>query len=344
MAKAKKLPSGSWRCLVYDYTDEHGKRKYRSFTSDDPSPAGKREAELKAAKYAAEKEESHDGPSITLEAGIKTYIKDKRNVLSPSTVRGYQYMLNSLPDIRYMPIKQIRSNDLQVYVNDLADTKSPKTVRNRYALIGAVIKYYYPDKAFHVQLPQKQIKQLYVPTDNDIKSLIAYLKEHDTDMLIAVYLSCFGTLRRSELCALTTDDVSGRCVTINKSMVQTDDGTWVIKPVPKNDSSNRIVEFPEFVIAAFPKEGALVSSTPTAISHRFARTIKKLKLPHIRFHDLRHYSASVMHAIGIPDVYIMQRGGWSSDHTLKAIYRGSMDDYARKFTDQTNEHFKQLNL
>lgn len=25
MATAKKLPSGSWRCRVYDYTDENGK-------------------------------------------------------------------------------------------------------------------------------------------------------------------------------------------------------------------------------------------------------------------------------------------------------------------------------
>ena len=72
MAKAKKLPSGSWRCQVYSHsipmTDKDGKpvynvdgkrkekRIYESFTSDDPSPAGKREAELAAAQFAAEKE------------------------------------------------------------------------------------------------------------------------------------------------------------------------------------------------------------------------------------------------------------------------------------------------
>ncbi len=33
MAKAKKLPSGKWRVRVYDYTDEDGKRHYKSFTS-----------------------------------------------------------------------------------------------------------------------------------------------------------------------------------------------------------------------------------------------------------------------------------------------------------------------
>lgn len=42
MATAKKLPSGSWRCQVYDYTDENGKRHYKSFTSTDQSAKGKR--------------------------------------------------------------------------------------------------------------------------------------------------------------------------------------------------------------------------------------------------------------------------------------------------------------
>ncbi len=34
-----------------------------------------------------------------------------------------------------------------------------------------------------------------------------------------------------------------------------------------------------------------------------------------------------MHAIGIPDQYIMARGGWGSDKVLKAIYRGTIDYY-----------------
>lgn len=344
MAKAKKLPSGSWRCLVYDYTDESGKRRYKSFTSSDPSAAGKRDAELQAAKYASAKEETAKGSSLTVDQGITSYIKDKSNVLSPSTIRGYYSIQRVLPDtIRHMPIRHINSAVLQSWVNDLSGKATPKTVRNHYALISAIIGYYYPDKTIRVQLPQKQVKNLYVPTDQDIETLISYLKEYDQDMLIAVYLACFGTMRRSEICALTSDDISGCSVVINKAMVYTSEHTWITKPVPKNDSSNRIVELPDFVMSALPAEGPLVSSTPAAISDRFIRIIKRLKLPHIRFHDLRHYSASVMHAIGVPDVYIMQRGGWSSDHTLKTIYRGSMDDFARKYTDQTNAHFQALN-
>ena len=33
MATARKLPSGSYRCQIYDYTDEKGKRHYKSFTA-----------------------------------------------------------------------------------------------------------------------------------------------------------------------------------------------------------------------------------------------------------------------------------------------------------------------
>ena len=59
MAKAKKLPSGSWRCLVYSHTEKvldkktgtmKDKRIYESFTSTIPGSAGKRDAELQAAK------------------------------------------------------------------------------------------------------------------------------------------------------------------------------------------------------------------------------------------------------------------------------------------------------
>ncbi|MCI9448986.1 MAG: hypothetical protein HFE30_01870 [Clostridiales bacterium] len=39
MAKAKKLPRGSWRVLVYTVTDASGKRKYESFTAETKSEA-----------------------------------------------------------------------------------------------------------------------------------------------------------------------------------------------------------------------------------------------------------------------------------------------------------------
>ena len=48
-----------------------------------------------------------------------------------------------------------------------------------------------------------------------------------------------------------------------------------------------------------------------------------------RFHDFRHYSASIMHA----------RGGWKTDTVLKAVYRNVINDEQKKFTDKINSHF-----
>ena len=44
------------------------------------------------------------------------------------------------------------------------------------------------------------------------------------------------------------------------------------------------------------------------------------------FHSLRHYSASYLHAIGIPDAYILERGGWSSPHIMQKVYRHALSD------------------
>ena len=44
------------------------------------------------------------------------------------------------------------------------------------------------------------------------------------------------------------------------------------------------------------------------------------------FHSLRHYSASYLHAIGIPDAYIMERGGWSTPHVMQKVYRHALAD------------------
>lgn len=81
---------------------------------------------------------------------------------------------------------------------------------------------------------------------------------------------------------------------------------------------------------------------PEDISKKFGKILKEVGLPHFRFHDLRHYSASIMHALGIPDQYIMARGGWKTDRVLKSVYRNVIEDEQKKFSDKVNSHFKAM--
>lgn len=50
-----------------------------------------------------------------------------------------------------------------------------------------------------------------------------------------------------------------------------------------------------------------------------------------------------MHAIGVPDQYIMERGGWKSDKVLKQVYRGTLTEYQKKYTEMTNGYFEKIN-
>lgn len=337
MATAKKLPSGAYRCLIFDHMED-GKRKYKSFTA--PT---KKEAEYKATQYIMQKEDQKKTlPEYTLYDAIGNYCDLKNNVLSPSTIREYRRAHNyNYTDIKNIKLNEITNDDIQRWVNGFAKDHSPKTVKNAYGLIRAVLDTFAPDIRLRITLPQAVPHKLYVPSDADIKAVIEYFSENDKDMELAVYLAAFGTLRRSEVCGLDAGDIDGNTITIQRAMVDKGKDEWVIKTT-KTVSSTRTVEMPQFVIDKCPKEGRIVNLNPDQVTHRFMRALRHLDVPSFRFHDLRHYAASIMHAIGVPDQYIMQRGGWSSDKTLKAIYRGTIKDYEEKYTDMTLSHFENM--
>lgn len=340
MAKAKKLPSGNWRTRVFDYVDSDGKKHYKSFTA-----ASRKESEYLAAQYSTNKYLfSTDNDNMSVNEIIDTYIKAKKSTLSPTTISCYTTdFKNHFKEIGNLKIKALNSSIIQRWIGCLSQSLAPKTVRNTYGLFVSALKFYDVWRNYKIKLPEKIIEIDYIPTDDDIKTVMNYYQQHNQDMLIAVCLSAFGTLRRSEICALTADDVVGNKIIINKSMIlNRENKEWIIRPTPKTLSSNRIVEYPKFIIDMLPKKDKLVKLLPSSITSSHIQTIKRLHLHHFRFHDYRHYAASIMHAIGIPDVYIMSRGGWSSDDTLKKIYRNSLEDYNIAYTDKINNYTKNM--
>ena len=161
MATAKKLPSGSWRCLVYSHSEtifdasgdivygEDGKPKkkriYESFTSDDPSPQGKKEAEFLAAQFALKKKRDSRPANLTLREAIDQYIDNSDAVLSPTTIEGYRTIQrNAFAELMDIPLSKITNQKLKEAVNNEAKrpakrgkgstTISAKTVCNEYGL------------------------------------------------------------------------------------------------------------------------------------------------------------------------------------------------------------------
>lgn len=331
---ARKLPSGSWRARLFLGEDENGKKHYKSFTA-----ATKREAERLALNYA---EERATPDRITFKDALARYIESKSNVLSPSTLRGYRQMEKYYTPINNMDVSEIDQNTVVGFINNFAGKHSPKTVRNTYSLLCAVIRSQIPDASFDVTMPQKQVLQYYIPKDSELKKLLEYTKITDYNLYIAILLASVGTLRRSEVCGLYADDINGNVVHVHHVMVKDQHFEWVMKSVPKNSTSDRYVEYPKHVINALPKSGKICELNPDQITHHFGDVIKKLDLPHFRFHDLRHYAVTIMHAMGIPEAYIMERGGWKTNTVLNQVYRGTRSDFSKKYSDQTNSYFDSI--
>lgn len=335
MAKAKKLPSGSWRAQVYDYTDAQGKRHYRSFTA-----ATRKEAEFQAADYALKKKDKSISRK-TFGQALDDYIAKRSAVLSPRTIMDYQRIrkhdLQALMDIL---VSDITQEIVQNAINEDAKIHSPKTVRNNHGLISAVLRAERPDFALNTALPKKVRPDLYIPSDEDVKRLMREVE--GTDMELPVLLAAFGPMRRGEICALDSRDISGNIVHAHLNMVITPEGKWIIK-APKSYAGDRYIEFPDFVAERWKGiSGRITQLTPNQISDRFPEILKRAGIPHFRFHDLRHYSASIQHALGIPDAYIMRRGGWGNDGVLKAVYRHAMDSRQADMNQIANRHFSTM--
>lgn len=343
MPKAKKLKSGSWRCQVFDHIEYVGGKKKiisKSITVADPSPRGKRECERLAAVYASDKTAAVRG-DLNVKQALRKYIDSKQNVLSPNTLRGYETLYeHAYGPISAIGITALSQEDVQRWMNGYAADHTPKSCRNAHGLLFAALTMFMPRFILRTQMPQPKPQQLYTPSDEDIRKLLSAVR--GTELEKAIMLAAFGTLRIGEILALTSDDIDGNVIHVTKAMARDKDGKLIIKQ-PKNTSSIRAVEYPPEVMALFKGiDGPLVNLTLQNASKGIHRAQERAGIPKFRFHDLRAYSASIMHASGIPDVYIMERGGWRTDTTLKQVYRRAIEPESKKYANQINGHFSDL--
>lgn len=305
--KARKLPSGSWNVRITI------KGQTYSFTDPD-----KKTVMRLASEFADKQRDKVRNP--TLAQACEDFIAEREKTLSPSTLRSYRGIVKKITERNpaIMQKKVIALTDMDI-LNIVRPLRTVKTKRNYLNFLQVAT-----GKKYDINLSGKASHEIAVPTDLEVMGLLAIFG--GTEMEIPVMLGAFGGLRRGEICALTMQDIDGDYVHITKSMVKAPDRSWVIKS-PKTPKSVRRVLLPHFVVERIQKQGYVTHLLPCNISDRFWKTQLRLGIerPYC-FHSLRHYSASYLHSIGIPDAYIMERGGWSTPHVMQKVYRHALAD------------------
>ena len=305
--KPRQLKSGAWNVRIMVEGQSY------SFTHAD-----KKTALRMAAEFADEHRRRIENP--TLSEALRDYIHDNEERLSPSTIRSYEGMLRMIlertPKIAGKRVSALTEQDI---LNIVRPLRTLKTKRNYVNFLQSAT-----GRKFSVNLTGTTSHEIAVPTDLEVMGLLVIFQ--NTEMEIPVMLGAFGGLRRGEICALTMQDIDGDYISITKSMVKAPDRSWVVK-APKTPRSVRRVLLPHFVVERIHVQGYVTHLLPCNISDRFWKTQLRIGIerPYC-FHSLRHYSASYLHSIGIPDAYIMERGGWSTPHVMQKVYRHALAD------------------
>lgn len=338
--RAEKLPSGKYRCRT-SYVDETGKRIRRSFTADTAA-----KAERAANKFMESRQYYSKPENKSLRKAAEEFIDARTSVLSPSTINGYQKIINGcLPKLFDTKLSYINKQSFQKAINEYAKTHSPQTVLNVFTFISSVLKYNDIDISDTIVLPKKQKAEVSIPTKKEMKTILAHFK--GTRLELTVYFAVFLGLRKSEIYGIQWKDINfdNHTVNINKARVNDSSNGYTLKKTTKTIYSHRTLNMPDVLFNALPKKGKdkdfVINDSPAALNSLYKREMQKLNMPYT-FHALRHYYASVMLQQGVPNRYAKERMGHSTENMLQTVYQHTFKDTHEEINEIMNNYFDEL--
>jgi integrase len=271
-----------------------------------------------------------------------------------STLAAYQSIIKLwlTPSFGNRIVSEIQLGDVQRMVTDLSVKVSPKTLKNcltllRVMLVGkkgaSAVKrgFMRHDPTRGVELPSRHTKSITPPSVEQVWQLVDAAAMLGELSHAVVYPDAFTGLRRNEILALEFTDIDwfSKEVSVTKAISKraANDGVhkwqWEIGS-PKSPKSVRRVALPETVgqlLASWrqargPLAKYIFSNTvegfldPDYFNEYIFAPIARAAGLQVRFHDLRHFFASMLIAQGESPKYICDQLGHSSIQVTFDIY------------------------
>jgi len=341
--------------MVLSQISADGKRKQKWISTGLHTKGNKRKAESVMKDLLLEYENSTVvlSKDILFTDFILDWLETIKNNVEVNTYECYKdiisrYVLTYFND-KKTTLRQLEPIHIQqMYNHYIQQGLSPTTVLKFHANVRKALQHavkmnlitYNP--ADRVEKPKKQKFNASFYDDEQINKLLSALK--DEPMYSAVLLTSFYGLRRSEILGLRWQDVDFKNKTITICNTVTEYKTVVEKKRTKNQSSLRtlplVTEIENYLIqlqkeqtdskAYFGDEYADndfvckrsngEAFRPNYLTERFGKLLKRHGLPKIRFHDLRHSSASLLLSKGFSLKEIGEWLGHADIGTTANIY------------------------
>jgi len=323
--------------VLLRYYDEAGKRHQKWISTDIPVKGNnKRRAEKMREELLAQynREEVDLGNDSYFIDFIKQWlatIKASKKIAS-TTFDAYFLTLNThiIPyfEPQRLKVKEIEPKHIQRYVNHKMERLSPNTVKKHVANLSACMESAVRQNmiAFNPARRIEEIKKVKYTgakflNEEQITRLLDVSK--DDPLEIVIRLTLFYGLRRSEVLGLKWDaiDFGNSTIAIKHTVVKVTKTTH-FQDSTKNESSSAVMPIPNMIKTRLlqwkweqerrsnlqPNDYVdsryvctMFDGTPIKpdyVSHHFRLVLEKNGLPIVRFHDLRHSSASYLKYLG----------------------------------------------
>lgn len=319
----RKRKDGRWEGRVELPIDPDGKRRQKYVYADKRQDCQRLVNEL---IYKLETSDFADSGKLTVDAYLEDWYKTYCVKLAASTGQGYKnYVYNHInPYFKGFKLKNLKPIHIEEFYNSERQNYKEKTVLQAHRILSRALG----DAVKNNLITKNPCALVDSPSPDEFEATIPSVEHYfaileaarGTEHEIPVMLAGLCGLRRSEVFGLTWNDIDFEEATLTVRQAVVTAEKKLEHKKPKSKKSNRTISIPEDVLAVLSEKksvGYVVStngdvSHPGNYSRRFSSFLSTNNLPHIRFHDLRHFHATLMLEAGVPLKHAQSRMGHSN--------------------------------